>query len=163
MSEEKLQPGAGQEGFEQQDLSASSIFYFMVGLAAVIVLTYFIVAGMYRYLDSYDKKHEAPMNPMVKATNEDSRRPTNTDTQRFPEPRLEQHERGQLGDVIQAQDKILDSYDWVDQKNGVVRIPIDKAMELLAQRRLPVRPQESTPGKKETKAKPAPKAGAPGN
>ena len=43
----------------------------------------------------------------------------------------------QFNDFANEQDKILASYDWVDQKNGVVRIPIDKAMDLLAQRGLP--------------------------
>jgi len=162
MSEKKLQHehGAGYESFEQEDLSATGVFYFMVGLAVVIVLVYFIAAGMYRYLDSYDKKHEAPLNPMMKASHQDPRSPTNADTLRFPEPRLEQQERDQLGEAIREQDKILDSYDWVDPKNGVVRIPIDRAMELLAQRGLPVRPQgaaaqASTPAKQETKVKPA--------
>jgi len=168
MSEEKLQHEhhPGYESFEQEDLSAAGIFYFMVGLAVVIVLVYFIVAGMYRYLDSDDKKHEAPLSPMVKASNQDPRRPTNADTVRFPEPRLEQQERDQLGERIREQDKILESYDWVDQKHGVVRIPIDRAMELLAQRGLPVRPQgaaaqESTPAKPDIGGKPAGKAAAP--
>ena len=35
----------------------------------------------------------------------------------------------------------MHSYGWVDQQAGVVRIPIDRAMELLAQRGLPTRPQ----------------------
>ena len=160
--------GNHQEGFEIEDLSPVGVLYFMAGLAIVGVLIYFIVMGMYRYLDVYDKSHEAPMNPMVHATNEDPRIPTNADTLRFPDPRLEQNERGQLLDVVQQQDKILDSYDWVDQKDGVVRIPIDKAMELLAQRGLPVLPQgaaeqAASSAKKETKTAPATKPAAPGN
>ncbi len=38
----------------------------------------------------------------------------------------------------------MHSYGWVDQPAGVVRIPIDRAMELLAQRGLPTRPQAGT-------------------
>jgi len=52
---------------------------------------------------------------------------------------LEDNERQQFGALVEKQDEVLASYDWVDQKNGVVRIPIDKAMDLLAQRGLPVR------------------------
>jgi hypothetical protein len=54
---------------------------------------------------------------------------------------LEHSERRQFEGIVQEQDKVLASYDWVDEKNGVVRIPIDQAMELLAQRGLPVRPE----------------------
>jgi hypothetical protein len=157
---ESLKNGHNQEGFETQDLSPAGILYFMAGLAIVGALIYLIVMGMYRFLDAYDKKHQAPMNPMVQATNEDVRRPTNADAMRFPEPRLEQNERGQLQEVIEKQDQILDSYDWVDQKDGIVRIPIDKAMDLLAQRGLPVLPQGASAAsasfaKKESAAKPA--------
>jgi hypothetical protein len=35
----------------------------------------------------------------------------------------------------------LNSYGWVDQQAGIARIPIDRAMALLAQRGLPTRPQ----------------------
>ncbi len=33
----------------------------------------------------------------------------------------------------------LESYGWIDRKSGIVRIPIDRAMDLLAQRGLPTR------------------------
>lgn len=159
----KDQHAPGPEGYEREDLSPVGVLYFMAGLAVVGILIHFIVSGMYGFLDGYDKKHQPPVNPMVQVTNENPRRPSKADSLRFPEPRLEQNEPGQLREVIQAQDKWLDSYDWVDQKHGVVRIPIDKAMELIAQRGLPVRPagtlaQGSTPAKHETKAAPVKRA-----
>jgi hypothetical protein len=40
-----------------------------------------------------------------------------------------------------AEDKVLNGYGWVDQSKGVVRVPIAKAIDLLAQRGLPARPQ----------------------
>jgi hypothetical protein len=167
MSEEKFNHthNAG-EGFEKEDLGPQGVLFFMGGLAVVGVVVYFILVGMYRYLDNYDQSHQAPMNPMVTATNEDRRRPTAADTQQFPEPRLEQNERGQLGDVVEAQDRILASYDWVDQKNGIVRIPIDQAMALLVQRGLPVLPQgeaaRANPSKTKPGATPGKKAASPG-
>jgi hypothetical protein len=168
MREEKFSnPQNAGEGFEKEDLSPQAVLFFMGGLAVVGVVAYFILVGMYRYLDNYDKGHQAPMNPLVAATSEDRRRPTAADTQQFPEPRLEQNERGQLSDVIEAQDKILASYDWVDQKNGIVRIPIDQAMALLARRGLPVLPQGATDRaagavKAGTKTKPGKVAVSPG-
>ena len=39
------------------------------------------------------------------------------------------------------EEKTLYSYGWVDEKAGTVRIPIERAMDLLVQRGLPVRPQ----------------------
>jgi hypothetical protein len=169
MSEEQRKHSSGQEGYEQQDLSPAGVFYFMAGLAVVGVLIYFIMAGMYRLLDAYDKKHQPRRNPMAIQTGVDPRTMTFKQAEAqiqttFPQPVLEGNERQQFGDLVEKQNEILASYDWVDQKNGVVRIPIDKAMDLLAQRGLPVRPQgaaaQATPAKNESKTKPPHRAAA---
>jgi len=146
MSEERLQHEHREESFEQQDLSVTGVFYFMMGLAVVIALVYGISAGMYKFLEASDKKREAPVNPMAIKTGVDPRSmpfPTIQEKieQTFPKPVLEHSERLQFENIVKQQDQILASYDWVDQKNGVVRIPIDKAMDLVAQRGLPVRPE----------------------
>jgi len=49
-----------------------------------------------------------------------------------PEPRLQDHAVQDLRQMRAAEDQILNSYQWVDQKKGVVRIPIDRAIDLLA-------------------------------
>jgi hypothetical protein len=56
-------------------------------------------------------------------------------------PRLETNERLEIKDFRTQEEQTLNSYGWVDQPNGVVRIPIERAMQLLAQRGLPTRPQ----------------------
>ena len=165
MSEDQLknQHSTGQEGFEREDMSPAGVMYFMVGLAIVAILIHVIVTGMYRYLDSYDAKHQAPMNPMAVKTGVDPRTMTFHEAEgqmqkTFPQPVLEDNERQQFGALVEKQDEVLASYDWVDQKNGVVRIPIDRAMDLLAQRGLPVREQgaasAATQSRNESKTKP---------
>ncbi len=47
------------------------------------------------------------------------------------------------------EEQTLSSYDYIDQKAGTVRIPIDRAMDLIAQRGLPVR---SRPQKRHQKS-----------
>jgi hypothetical protein len=54
--------------------------------------------------------------------------------QSLPQPRLQLHEHMDLERKRQAEDVILASYGWVDRKSGVVRIPIERAMELVAER-----------------------------
>jgi hypothetical protein len=168
-----LHNGHGRDSFEQEDLSPQGIFYFMAGLAVVGVVIYFIVVGMYRFLDAYDRQHQVPPNPMAVQTGIDARvtmpfsEALGKIDQTFPKPVLEHSELQQFNNVVEKQDQTLASYDWVDQKQGIVRIPIDKAMELLVQRGLPVLPQGTgaqaaapSAGAKETKAKPAAKAAA---
>ena len=54
-----------------------------------------------------------------------------------PEPRLQDNAVQDLRQMRAAEDQILNSYGWVDKEKGVVRIPIDRAIDLLAQRGLP--------------------------
>jgi len=50
-----------------------------------------------------------------------------------PEPRLQVSPAQDLKELRAAEDAMLHSYGWVDQQAGVVRIPIERAMELLAE------------------------------
>ncbi len=50
-------------------------------------------------------------------------------------------ERNQLNKEAVREEGLLYSYGWVDEKAGTVRIPIERAMDLIVQRGLPVRPQ----------------------
>jgi hypothetical protein len=145
MSDEQItNPHMGDHGsYEREDLSARGVIYFMIGLAVVVVIIYFIVFGMYRFLDTYETAHQPAMSPMV-TPQADTRTITHEDTQVFPQPRLEENERTQLRQFIEGEDRKLATYNWVDKDKGVVQIPIDRAMDLIVERGLPVRPEGST-------------------
>jgi hypothetical protein len=144
MSEETLRhvrPGSDNE-FEHEDLNPRAVFTFLVALAVICIAAAFIVAGMYKYLDAYQREHQPPQNPLVVPKVEKTR-PTAAETraeikQTFPEPRLEEDERSQLDGFLAQENRELNSYGWVDEKAGVAHIPIDRAMELTVQRGLPV-------------------------
>jgi hypothetical protein len=150
MSDEHLNHGHSGHGveYEHEDLSSRGVFAFMVGLAITGVVIYFIVTGMYTFLDKYEQSQMTPSSPLMKA--EDSamvgaRRVTSTYvTNKFKDngaPLLEEDERGQFRDFLLDQEKQLNSYGWVDEKAGVAHIPIKQAMDLIVQRGLPVCPQ----------------------
>lgn len=61
-------------------------------------------------------------------------------------PQLQAHPNADLQEYLKDQHKILDSYGWVDRKNGVVRIPIQRAMTLLLQQGLPARNSKTPKG-----------------
>ena len=70
-------------------------------------------------------------------------------------PLLQVNGQQDLHDYLQQQQQTLDSYGWVDQGAGVVRIPIDHAMDLVLQRGLPARGAAEGPGAGEGAAKKA--------
>jgi len=143
MSEEKIGGHNADTGYEHEDLSPQGVFYFMGGVAVLGVVIYFILIGMYRFLDNNDRKHQPAANPMAATTGVDPqtmnyKQILDQAQQTFPKPVLENSEQTQYMEELKKENEVLGSYDWVDQKNGVVRIPIDRAMDLLEQRGLPV-------------------------
>lgn len=130
-------------GFEHEDLGSRPIFGFLLSLAVFGLLTYYVLWGMFHFLDAYNRKHQRPMSPMVQAQ-PDTRVVTTQNIQQFPEPRLEDDERTELNGFRLREEQQLESYGWVDQNAGVVHIPIDQAMKLIAERGLPTTPQSGT-------------------
>jgi hypothetical protein len=128
--------------FEHQDLKAAGILYFLLTLGVVTVLCMFGLKGLYDYLDKREKASQPAVNPLITNVPEDTRHIAPGYPQgAFPSPKLEEDERGQLNGIRMEEEKTLYSYGWVDEKAGTVRIPIERAMDLLVQRGLPVRPQ----------------------
>lgn len=62
-----------------------------------------------------------------------------------PEPRLQVTPGVNLAVVRAQEEAMLSRYEWIDPKNGIVRIPIDRAIEVLAERGLPARGEPSRP------------------
>lgn len=56
-----------------------------------------------------------------------------------PEPRLQPKPEVDLQRYLDEEKNELDTYGWIDRPTGVVRIPIERAMQLLLQQGLPVR------------------------
>jgi len=132
----------GHGSFEHQDLKAGGILYFLLGLGVVTILCMLGLRGLYEFLDHREKTSQPAVNPLVTNVPEDTRHVAPGYPQSaFPNPRLEEDERGQLNGILLNEEQILYSYGWVDEKAGTVRIPIERAMDLIVQRGLPVRPQ----------------------
>jgi hypothetical protein len=130
--------------FERSDLSPSVIIAFLVGLAVFGIVVHFVIAGMLRYMDRTEQVRQTrlgPTMPSLRPTQPDTRSVKPQDINQFPEPRLEGNERMEINSSRLNEEKVLHSYGYVDQQRGVLRIPIDRAMQLIAERGLPTKPQ----------------------
>jgi hypothetical protein len=155
---------AGNGNFEHQDLSVRGILYFLLALVVITVLCMFGLRGLYAFLDHREKVLQPPVDPLVTNVPQDTMHVAPGYPQgAFPNPRLEVDERGQLNGIRLKEEQTLNSYGWVDEKAGTVRIPIERAMDLLVQRGLPTRPQaaagDAAVAKKETAKKEINKTG----
>ena len=160
MSEDNLNNEHNPDvSFEPEDLSARPIITGLVVLGLVCIASYFIVLGIYTALDRYDSSHQPAQNPLA-VVETDTRHVTKTEVENFPQPRLEEDERGQLDDVRIKEENTLNSYGWVDEAGGVVHIPIQRAMQLVVEQGLPVRSSNLAAPAQKSNAAPAMKAGS---
>jgi hypothetical protein len=137
-----------EAGHEASDVSIRPIVWFGMGLAIATALISLAMWGLFRFFEAGQEKRGAPVPPMVAANL--SRTPSG--------PRLESDPLAPRRAVQAREDVALTTYGWVDQKAGVVRIPIERAMELLVERGLPPPRPPSGPV-----PLPYPAAAAPGN
>ena len=69
-----------------------------------------------------------------------------------PAPNLQVDPRQQLLDLRTEAERVLTTYGWVDETNGLTRVPIDRAMDLLIEQGLqtptavPETPEEASTG-----------------
>ncbi len=119
-------PDGSHEGYERSDADARGLLHSGAYLIAVLVVVSFAMAWLF---DFYGKVQSLgkPASPF-----QDARVLP-------PAPRLQVQPRAELHAYCEEQDKLLSTYGWADEHNGVVRIPVDRAMELTLQQGLPAR------------------------
>jgi hypothetical protein len=133
-----------EEGFERQDLTARAVFGFLLSLILGGVVVYFVIWGLYHFMDARQRARQGQHSPLVKQVETDTRIVSPDEIKKFPQPRLERNERIEINDFRLKEEQTLNSYGWVDEKAGVIRIPIERAMQLIAQRGLPTTPKAGT-------------------
>ncbi|HEV3510496.1 MAG TPA: hypothetical protein VGS05_02260 [Candidatus Sulfotelmatobacter sp.] len=149
----------GHGSYERRDIGPAGVLYFLAALVIAGVCVHFIVTGLYRYLNHRYETEQPAVSPLIKAPLADTRHlppQYNGDYDRylkdnFPAPHLEVDEQTELDDVRLREEKTLSTYDWVDKNAGTVHIPIERAMDLLVQRGLPVRNQAPASEPQKTK------------
>jgi len=142
------------EGYEVTDVSVQGIVVFIVGLFLSVGVFFVLCFGLGKVINYYLAKNDGPLNKW-NATNvpqpgklEMESNPAQEQqklqllTQKFPTPRLETDDGNvDLANLHGREALLLDHYTWVDSSHTKLRIPIERAMKLIAQRGLPVAQQ----------------------
>jgi hypothetical protein len=128
--------------YERRDLSPRAILGFLIALAIAGVLMHLALWSMYKYVVGPSNISQAPKNPLVTSNRE--LRPMGDPTVTFPAPRLQPNEPADMNKFRGYEEELLNSYGWVNQQAGIVHIPIEKAMDIVAQSGLPTRPAPQT-------------------
>jgi len=126
MSEAKEHFAEGPPGHETRDVSVRNLAAFGLILAGLIVLGLLISWAARNYF--YARQSLGP--PATPFENVRQQPPANL-------PELEARPAADWVQLQARQKQVLASYGWVDEKAGVARIPIERAMEILVARGFP--------------------------
>ena len=163
---DKIQPAdysppvdAEHPGYEVEDVNVRGIAVFLAGLFGTVIIFFFFCYGMGKVINNLWAKQDGAATkwtiaagtvPLGKgkdlASNpEIQQQQLRQITGNFPGPRLDVDDGNQAtADLHAREDLLLEHYSLVDGQPGTVRIPIERAMELIAQRGLPVENQAAT-------------------
>jgi hypothetical protein len=138
-------------GYEKSDINVGKVALYGAGLLLGICLTG-IVATVVIFKNLARENRRIPASPLYE------------ENQVPPEPRLQVYPQLDLKKLREIEDAHLNSYGWVDRTNGVVHMPIERAMEIVLEKGLPVRPDAriEIPAAPESGKAPMPGKAAPG-
>ncbi|HME56893.1 MAG TPA: hypothetical protein VKF63_01035 [Terracidiphilus sp.] len=145
------------KGYEASDVRVSGVVVFMVALTIFAAAAGMLAYGVGKVLNARMKTEDGPPNRWARPvdvrplgnmpSNPEMQSKLNEMTQSFPTPKLQTDDGSQdVADLHAREDLLLNNYSWADEAHSKVRIPIERAMELIAQRGLPVaKPVEQGP------------------
>ena len=111
-------------GHERRDVSASAVVKWGAGVIGLVLFTVAAMWVVLLQLQTSEERHSEPASPLA-----------SYGPQEPPQPRLQVDSRGEIDQLRSTERAALDGYGWVDRDAGTVHIPIDRAMNLLVQRR----------------------------
>jgi hypothetical protein len=151
---------AEQPGYETSDVNARGVVIFLSGLFGTLIIFFFFCYYMGRAINAEWQKQDGPANKWSIASGaappsgkgrdlvsnpEMEQRQLQQIAAGFSEPRLDIDDGNQAtADLHAREDLLLDHYSLIDGQPGTIRIPIERAMQLIVQRGLPVVNQTTT-------------------
>ena len=117
---------------EVSTVQVKPIVAFAVVLAVTALATFATVKILLDYMNFNQARTDVQLSPLAKAD------------QLPPTPRLQVASGQDLKELRVNEEAVLKDYHWVNKDMGIVGIPIERAIELLAQRGLPAR-QDAPP------------------
>ncbi len=115
--------------FEKSDASYRAVLAFALALMVIVALVHVGISWAFGSMVESAHARSAPFSPLAAK----ERFVLPRDLTRIPAPRLEESEGEALQALHAEEDKRLNGYGWVNRQEGVVHIPIERALDLLAQ------------------------------
>jgi hypothetical protein len=133
-------------GYEKSDASPRGLLYFALITAGILILTALSLIWLFHYFQRTQNPGSFIPAPFA------GTRPLP------PPPRIQPDPGVDMQSYRESQQNFLNTYGWIDRQNGIARMPIDRAMELILKRGLPTRTTSKQQGSspQEENASPSP-------
>jgi len=132
------------EPFDDRELKAKPILQVGIWTAGLVAAAIVFVLFFYPFMVETERATDPPRSPIPEAAV-----PAVP-----PGPRLQANPERELAAYRAEQAAQATSYGWVDREAGVARIPIERAIDLLAERGLPAAAPPGQPGQPSQEATP---------
>ncbi len=126
-----------KQGYELRDVNVWYVMAFAAALGLMVVGVLPLMDWTFARLEQSAESRDVPLSPLANG-------------QEPPPPRLQSKPSASLEAFRRREQKELTSYRWIDKQQGVVQIPVDRAMQLLLDRGLPEPEAPKEPAQGET-------------
>jgi hypothetical protein len=124
---------------ESSDVSIRAIALFGVALLFLGIAVHFMLVGL---MNMFSAERSRPLGLA---------RPLSDVLRQSSEPLLQAAPVQDLQSLRKAEDAVLNEYKWLNKNHGVLRIPIERAIDVVAERGLPSREKEGGAGESKGK------------
>lgn len=136
-------------GYETSDANVRESAIFLIVLIAALGVIFVVAFGLGKLINMELAREDGPTTKWNQVRGAKSgnlvsdpkilQEQLQQVVKKFPEPRLQTDDgETDIAEMHAREDMLLNNYTWVDQQKQTVRIPITRAMQLIAQRGLPV-------------------------
>jgi hypothetical protein len=114
-------PGQGS-GYEVRDTQVPTLFWLLAVLLGSTLVVVLLMKALYNHFETMEERRQGVPSTLA-----------GTRSNVPPEPRLQSAPFDDLKRMRAEEDEALTTYGWVDKQAGIVRIPIERALDIAAQ------------------------------
>ncbi len=129
MAEKNAPHGTPDGGGIDREIHYKAVRRFTAFLLVLVAIALASMWALFHFLRREIARSQPPAPPLA----------ASRETPLPPEPRLEGPPGRELQALRSKEDAVLSTWGWVDRTKGIAEVPVDRALEIAAERGLPIR------------------------
>lgn len=118
-----------------REIDVRGIVWTVIVLVAIALVVQLLMWWLLRGFNRFDEKRDVRLTPIEAASPQPPP----------PEPRLQVTPNEDMRRMREEEDRLLGRAGWMDRRQGIVRVPVDVAMEVIAARGVSAAQPASSP------------------